>query len=63
MIATAPGIWPNLDGQQLLYRFLEAGLPVTDDDQVARERLVHRGADRATIDLVPSGTVLASQRG
>jgi ABC-type glycerol-3-phosphate transport system substrate-binding protein len=29
-----PGIWPNLSGQQLLYRFLEAGLPVTDADSV-----------------------------
>ncbi len=27
-----PGLWPNLGGQQLLYRFLEAGLPVTDAD-------------------------------
>lgn len=27
----APAIWPSLNGQQLLYRFLEAGLPVTDD--------------------------------
>ena len=25
-----PAIWPSLSGQQLLYRFLEAGLPVTD---------------------------------
>lgn len=27
----APAIWPSSSGQQLLYRFLEAGLPVTDD--------------------------------
>jgi len=27
----APALWPSLSGQQLLYRFLEAGLPVTDD--------------------------------
>ncbi len=25
-----PGIWPNLAGQQLLYRFEEAGLPILD---------------------------------
>lgn len=56
-----PGIWPNLTGQQILYRFLEAGLPVAD---TGGRRAVFDGDEHAAhlgelVDLFAVGVIPA----